>query len=86
MKKEIIRKCFGCRGLFDRQNMIKLTVQNGIIYVNPDSKTMGRSLYICKKEECVKNVIKKHLIKRNLKLKDDIQIEKIEKILPTLLN
>ena len=60
MQKETIRKCQGCQKLIDRNELIKITkLQNGTLKINPNSKELGRSVYVCPDLECVKNLIKK---------------------------
>ena len=54
----------------------------GEIKVNPDSQFFGRSIYICKNEECVNNAFKKGKIFKILKIKDDDLLkEKIRAVL-----
>lgn len=49
--------------------MIKITKNHltGKLVVNPDSKITGRSLYVCKNEQCIKTLLKKKRIERNFK-------------------
>lgn len=81
MKNLIIRKCFGCKTLKNREEMVKITLSNGKLYINPNSKITGRSVYVCKNETCIKNFIKSKGIKRGLKFNDNKEIEKIENAL-----
>ncbi len=81
MKNPIIRKCRSCNESKDRALMIKITLNNNNLYINPDSKTFGRSVYVCKNIECIKTLIKKKGIKKGLKFNDDNKIKEIEKIL-----
>ena len=86
MKNEIIRKCIGCRELNNRENLIKITLFNSKLFINPDSKTTGRSVYVCKNENCIKNLIKTKGIKRGLKFNNDEAIKKIEAELLNILS
>lgn len=63
------RKCIGCGIIKDKKSLIKITKQNpqGNIIVNGDSKTFGRSAYVCYDETCIENAFKKDRIKKNLK-------------------
>ncbi len=78
MKNEIIRKCFGCKSLKPRENLIKITLLNGALIVNPESKQCGRSVYVCKNKDCIKSFIKNKGIRKGLKFNNDILIKKTE--------
>ena len=55
MQKETIRKCQGCLKLIDRNELIKITkLTDGTLKINPNSKELGRSVYVCKNPECIK--------------------------------
>ena len=85
--KEILRKCQACLELKDRNKMIKITkLKNGTLKVNPSSKELGRSVYVCKKPECVKIFIKKKKLKTALKYSNTDEILKTEEIIKGLLN
>jgi len=47
MANKINRKCQGCAKLLDRENLIKITLYDGKLYINPSSKILGRSTYVC---------------------------------------
>ena len=68
---EIIRKCQGCGATTNRDNLIKITKssKNGEIRINPGSKFIGRSLYLCKNLECLKQLLKKKKIQKEFKIK-----------------
>ena len=83
---EIERKCLACNIVTDRNNLIKITrLTDGTLKINPTSKEIGRSVYVCKNPECIKNFIKR---KRLRALKSDSQSEllKIEQQLKALVN
>lgn len=63
------RKCVGCGELKPRENMIKITkeFQTGKLYVNPNSKTFGRSAYLCYNQSCIEKALKKNKLNRVLK-------------------
>ena len=66
MKK---RKCAGCNEIKETDSMIKITknFKNNEILINPDRFHFGRSVYVCKCENCVNAIFKKDKISRNLK-------------------
>ena len=84
--KEVLRKCQACLKIKDRNEMIKITkLPNGNLKVNPSSKELGRSVYVCKNPECVKVFIKKKKLKTALKYSNMDEILKTEEIIKSLL-
>lgn len=65
----IKRRCIGCNEIKNSQDMIKITknYKNGEILINPDKFHFGRSIYICKCENCINTAFKKDRVSRNLK-------------------
>ena len=78
---EHIRKCIGCNEKFNRGGMLRVLKNsaNGEIILNPDTKTFGRSAYLCKNPACIENAFKKGRIFKLLKTKPDESLK--EKIL-----
>lgn len=77
--KEIKRKCQGCLKLINRDELIKITkLSNGKLKMNPTSKELGRSVYVCKNAECIKVFIKKKKLKTTLKCSNMDEILRIE--------
>ena len=84
--KEIKRRCQGCFNIKDRKELIKITkLKDNTLKINPSSKELGRSVYVCKNEECIKSFIKKKRIKIALKYNNQAEITKIEEELKSLL-
>ncbi len=71
------RKCQGCKQIKDANLMHKITKEfkSGKLYLNPNSKVLGRSAYVCKNKECINKLIKKKILKNALKINDLTQIE-----------
>lgn len=69
MKKEVLRKCIGCFETKNRGEMIKITRENGSneIFINPNSKIFGRSVYLCYNKSCIEDSLKKNKLARFLK-------------------
>lgn len=83
---EIKRKCQGCQALFSRSELIKITkLIDGTLKINPSSKELGRSVYVCKNSECVKILIKKKKLKTALKYSNMDEILRIEEELKKLV-
>lgn len=80
----IERKCAACAKIQNRDEMIRILKEssNGKIFVEPDSKTFGRSVYICKERECLKKILKKNKLSKILKADvDENLIKEIESVL-----
>lgn len=69
MAKEILRKCIGCFELKNRGQMIKITreYKSGQVFINPNSKIFGRSVYLCYNKSCIDNSLKKNKLSKFLK-------------------
>ncbi|HNW26309.1 MAG TPA: YlxR family protein [Candidatus Gastranaerophilaceae bacterium] len=69
MKKEVLRKCIGCFESKNRDGMIKITRQHSSneIFINPNSKIFGRSVYLCYNNSCIENSLKKNKLAKFLK-------------------
>lgn len=79
---EIKRKCQGCFKLINKDELIKITKLNdGTLKINPSSKELGRSVYVCKNPECIKAFIKKKRLKIALKYSNIEEISRIEELL-----
>ena len=72
-----LRKCVGCGELKPRDEMIKITKEHitGNVVVNPNSKTFGRSAYLCYNQNCIEQALKKKKINRVLKTNTDIDLK-----------
>ena len=87
MQKEIKRKCQACASIKNRQELIKITkINDNEIKINPNSKELGRSVYVCKNIECIKLFIKKKRIRSGLKFNNNAEIQKIENEILSLLD
>ena len=54
------RKCVGCGEFKPRENLIRV--------INPNSKTFGRSAYLCYNQSCIETALKKSKLNRALKI------------------
>ena len=80
---EHLRKCVGCGEFKPRKDMIKITREKSTenVVLNPDSKTFGRSVYLCYNQNCIENAFKKNKINRVLKTNAQIDKEAVLKLL-----
>ena len=69
MAKETLRKCISCGALKPREDMIKITKEHSTneVVVNPNSKTFGRSAYLCYNQSCIEQALKKNKLNKVLK-------------------
>ncbi len=75
------RKCISCGEIKNRNDLIKITRTADGVVVNPDSKTFGRSAYVCKNESCINGAVKKDRIFKVLKTQKDSSLsEKLRKL------
>lgn len=77
MTKDSLRKCVGCGELISRDSMIKITKEylTGEVIVNPDSKTFGRSVYLCYNQNCIEQALKKKKINKALKVSMSLDLK-----------
>ena len=68
-KRSVYRKCSGCGEIKERENLVKITrfYKTGEIFIQPDSKCFGRSVYICYNNNCLKEALKKKRMQKTLK-------------------
>lgn len=84
--QEIKRKCLACNKVATRENLIKITrLKEGTLKINPTSKEIGRSVYVCKNSQCIKEFIKRKKL-RALKSDSQSEILKIEEMLKNIVS
>ncbi len=79
------RKCQGCNEKKESTLMIKITKLKDGLKINPSSKELGRSMYVCKNTDCIKQVIKRKRIKASLKYSNMEDIAKTEQELLSMI-
>ena len=77
MAKETLRKCISCGALKPREDMIKITKEHSTdeVVVNPNSKTFGRSAYLCYNQDCIEQALKKKKINKMLRVNTSIDLK-----------
>ena len=70
MAENNLRKCVACGEMKPRNEMIKITKisSTGEVVVNPNSKTFGRSAYLCYNQSCIEQALKKNKLCKILKI------------------
>ena len=63
------RRCVGCGEFKPRENLIRVmkNENGGEVVINPNSKTFGRSAYLCYNESCIEKAFKKNKLAKQLK-------------------
>ena len=71
------RKCISCGEIKPRKELIKITKEHlsGNIVIQPDSKTFGRSVYLCYNENCISMAFRKNRIYKMLKTSNNVDKE-----------
>ena len=61
----ILRKCCACGKVADRNELIRILREHTTseIIIEPNNKQFGRSMYLCKNDECLKLALKKKRFK-----------------------
>ena len=62
-----VRMCVLCRSHKPHNELIRVTVKDGVATVDENNKNFARGAYICKSRECIEKAEKKHIIERHLK-------------------
>lgn len=78
-----IRKCISCGELKERKYLIKITKEksSGKVVIAPNSKTFGRSVYLCYNQDCIDNAFKKSRINKVLKTNTNINKTELDNLL-----
>ena len=63
--------------------MFKITKEykQGELVINPDSKTFGRSVYLCYNQSCIEQAFKKNKINKMLKTSSQLEKEDFNNLL-----
>ena len=66
---DIKRKCISCGESKNRNEMIKITKEyaSGNVVIEPNSKTFGRSAYLCYNHDCINKALCKNKLSKVLK-------------------
>lgn len=66
---EHLRKCVGCGKLMPQEDLIKITHNKSLdeVFINPNTKKFGRSVYLCYNKLCIESALKKNKLQKALK-------------------
>lgn len=69
LKTQPKRMCIGCRGLFDKKDLIRIVrTPEGEILLDRTGKRSGRGAYICDNVACLQKCIKSKLLNKTFKV------------------
>ena len=79
MNMPTFRKCIACGELKPREDMIKITKEHSTseVVIEPDSKTFGRSAYLCYNRSCIELAIKKKKLNKALRTNAEVDLKGI---------
>ena len=61
-----MRMCVGCRQMFEKPALIKIVVADGGLVIDINNKIQSRSIYVCRKKECMEIANKKKAFSKML--------------------
>lgn len=65
---ERLRMCIACRQMREKRDLLRIVKdKDGNIFIDETGKKNGRGAYICKNEECLKNLIKQKSLNKAFK-------------------
>ena len=79
------RKCTSCGEIKSRSELIRITKEysGGDIVIKPNSKTFGRSVYLCYNKNCIDMAFKKNKLNKMLKTGANINKENLLDLINT---
>ncbi len=63
------RMCAVCRGIRDKDLLLRVARKNDVIFIDSDGKSDGRGAYICKTGECMMRARKARALERSFSCK-----------------
>ncbi len=68
MRHKPERTCIGCRGVFSKDDVIRIVAASGVAVLDYREKLSGRAAYVCPKRECIEKAFRRENMSRALKL------------------
>lgn len=53
------RMCAGCRGMFDKNTLIRVVLKEGTLIIDKEQNILSRGAYACPRTECINAVQKR---------------------------
>jgi len=76
------RTCIGCRGVFIKDELVRIVAGPSGIVIDYREKLPGRAAYICPRRECIRKALSKEGLSKALRLK--VRIPSIEEFMNAL--
>ena len=70
------RMCVTCRKHKPYNELMRITVIDGVATIDENNKNFARGAYICKSRECIEKAEKKNIIERHLKCEKNPELYK----------
>jgi predicted RNA-binding protein YlxR (DUF448 family) len=67
MKHQPERTCIGCRGVFQKEEVVRLVAAPGGIVVDYREKLPGRAVYVCPRRQCIEKALTRDSLSRGLR-------------------
>lgn len=78
--RQVQRMCQVCRNKFDKNDLIRIVLDENRLFIDDNKSRKGKGCYICKNHNCLDMILKKKVFNRVYKLNfDTVQYEKILK-------
>lgn len=77
--RKFLRQCCICRSYKKKEELIRITrnFKTNEAVINKDGSVFGRSMYLCKNEECIKKFLKNKKILNLLNAKNSDEIKNV---------
>lgn len=69
MKRQPQRTCIGCRGVFKKDEVVRIAAGPAGAIIDYREKLPGRAAYICPRLECIKNALSRDNLTRALRVR-----------------
>lgn len=67
MARQPERTCIGCRGTFEKDQLVRLVAGESGVVIDYREKLPGRAVYVCPRPACIAKALKKEILSRSLK-------------------
>ena len=68
LAKPPLRRCAGCRGMFDKKTLVRVVRDaGGAFAADPSGKAAGRGAYVCRSQKCLNAAQKSRGFERSFK-------------------
>jgi uncharacterized protein len=68
MKRQPERTCIGCRGVYQKDEVVRLVAGPGSIILDYRDKLPGRAVYVCPRRECIEKAMVRDNLSRGLRI------------------